>query len=83
MFLIQIPTVFRAYYHQRPFIFKHFGVVTVKGKLLCISTSKQVLRTPFPGQNRLSDAKTTFSITKGTKNQKIKGELLKIMQNMQ
>ena len=35
--------------------------------MLCISTSERVLRTPFSGQNRLSDAKTTFSITNRTK----------------
>ena len=33
--------------------------------VLCIST--RVLRTPFAGQNRLSDAKTTFSVTNGKK----------------
>ena len=27
-----------------------------KGSMLCILTSKRVLRTPFAGQNRLSDA---------------------------
>ena len=37
------------------------------GQLLCISTSKWVLHMPFAGQNRLSDAKTTFSVTNGTK----------------
>ena len=35
--------------------------------MLCISTSKRVLCTPFAGQNRLSDAKTIFSITNRTK----------------
>ena len=35
--------------------------------MLCISTSQRVLRTPFAGQNRLSDAKTTFSITNDLK----------------
>ena len=35
--------------------------------LLCISTSKWVHRTPFDGRNSLSDAKTTFSVTNGTK----------------
>ena len=35
--------------------------------LLCISTSEWVLRTPFAGRNRLSDPKTTFSVTNGTK----------------
>ena len=34
--------------------------------MLCISTSKWVLRTPFAGRNRLPDAKTTISITNGT-----------------
>ena len=34
--------------------------------VLCISTSERVLRRPFAGQNRLSDAKTTFSVTNGT-----------------
>ena len=28
--------------------------------MLCISTSERVLRTPFAGRNRLSDAKTTY-----------------------
>ena len=36
-------------------------------KLLCISTSKWVLCTPLASRNRLSDAKTTFSITNGMK----------------
>ena len=35
--------------------------------VLCILTSKLVLRTPFTGRNRPSDAKTTFSVTNGTK----------------
>ena len=35
--------------------------------LLCISTSKRVLPTPFPGRNRLSNAKTNFAVTNGTK----------------
>ena len=35
--------------------------------VLCISTSEQVLRMPFAGRNRLSYAKTTFSVTNGTK----------------
>ena len=35
-----------------------------------IWTSKQVLSTPFAGRNRLSDAKTTFSISNGTKKTK-------------
>ena len=35
--------------------------------MLCILTSKRVLHTPFAGRNRLSEAKTTFSITNGTK----------------
>ena len=30
--------------------------------LLCISTSKRVLRMPFDGQNQFFDAKTTFCI---------------------
>ena len=29
--------------------------------VLCISTSEWVLHTPFAGQNRLSDAKTTYN----------------------
>ena len=33
--------------------------------MLCISTSKRVLRTPLDGRNRLSDAKTTFPVTNG------------------
>ena len=33
-------------------------------QLLSISTSKQVLRTPFAGRKRLSDPKTTFSVTR-------------------
>ena len=36
--------------------------------MLCISTSHRVLGTPFAGRNRLSDAKTIFSVTNGTKN---------------
>ena len=36
-------------------------------KLLRILTSERVLCMPFAGQNRLSDAKTTFSITNATK----------------
>ena len=36
-------------------------------QLLCILTSKRVLRMPFAGQNRLSDAKTIIAVTKGTK----------------
>ena len=35
--------------------------------MLCISTSKRVLRMPFAGRNRLSNAKITFSFTTGTK----------------
>ena len=31
-------------------------------KLLCILTSKQVLHTPFAGQNHFFDAKTTFCV---------------------
>ena len=42
-----------------------------------------MLRTPFAGQNRLSDAKTTFSVTTEQNKQKIEGKPLKIMQNMQ
>ena len=38
-----------------------------KKHMLCISTSKQVLQLPFAGQNRLSDAKTTFSVTNDLK----------------
>ena len=34
--------------------------------VLCISNSEQVLRTLFAGRNRLSEAKTTFSVTNGT-----------------
>ena len=30
--------------------------------LLCISTSKRVLRMPFPGQNQFFNAKTTFCV---------------------
>ena len=37
------------------------------GGVLCILSSKQVLRTPFAGQNKLSDAKTIFPITNRTK----------------
>ena len=36
-------------------------------EVLCISTIERVLCTPFAGQNRLSNAKTTFSVTNGTK----------------
>ena len=36
-------------------------------RLLCISTSKQVLCTPFTGWNRLFDSNTTISITNGKK----------------
>ena len=43
-----------------------------KLRLLCISTSKRVLRTPFAGGNRLSYAKTTFSVTNGTNKKKLK-----------
>ena len=35
--------------------------------VLCISTSEQVFRTRFAGQIDFFDAKTTFSITNGTK----------------
>ena len=35
--------------------------------VLCISTSKRVLGRQFAGRNRLSDAKTTFSVTYATK----------------
>ena len=35
--------------------------------LLCITTSERVLRTALAGQNKLSDVKTTFSVTNGTK----------------
>ena len=35
--------------------------------LFCISTSEWVLRMLFAGRNRLSGAKTTFSVTNGTK----------------
>ena len=35
--------------------------------ILSILTSKRVLGTPFAGPNRLSYAKTTFSVTNGTK----------------
>ena len=35
--------------------------------MLCISTSERVLLTPFAGRNRLFDAKTTISVTNGTK----------------
>ena len=31
--------------------------------VLCNSTSKRVLHTPFAGQNQFFDAKTTFSVT--------------------
>ena len=60
-----------------------FGTQRISFIIMCISTSEGMLRTPFAGQNRLSDAKTTFSVTKGTKITKIKGKPLKIMQNMQ
>ena len=36
-------------------------------RVLCIWTSKLVLRTPFTGRNQFFDAKTTFSFTNGTK----------------
>ena len=32
--------------------------------MLCISTNEWVLRMPFAGRNRLSNAKTTFSVIK-------------------
>ena len=35
--------------------------------VLCILTSKRLLRMPFAGRNRFSDTKTTFSVTNGTK----------------
>ena len=35
--------------------------------VLCMSTSERVLLTPFAGWNRLFDAKTTISVTNGTK----------------
>ena len=38
--------------------------------MLCILTSKRVLRMPFVGQNKLSDAKTTFSVINGKKQTK-------------
>ena len=38
-----------------------------------------MVHAPFADQNRLSDAKTTFSVTNGLK---IRGKPLKIMQNM-
>ena len=57
-----------------------------KAKLLCISTSKRVLRTPFASQNQFFDAKTTFWIflshkmykitQKNNKNHVLKGGLL-------
>ena len=50
------------------------------GYVLCISTSKQVLRTPFAGQNQFFDAKTTFSVTKWTKWRKKKRKPHKNMQ---
>ena len=39
----------------------------VKQQLLCIATSKRVLRRLFAGRNNFFDAKTTFSVTYGTK----------------
>ena len=35
--------------------------------MLRISTSQRVLSMPFAGQNELSEAKTIFSVTNGTK----------------
>ena len=36
------------------------GFLDLSTLILCISTSKRVLRMPFAGRNRLSDAKTTL-----------------------
>ena len=47
--------------------YKNVLVFSNTSYLLCISTSKRVLRTPFPGQNQFFDAITTFSVTNGTK----------------
>ena len=41
-------------------------------QMLCILTSERVLRMPFAGQNRLSNAKTTFSVTNALTEQKKK-----------
>ena len=46
---------------------QYFTWVFSRQYLLCISTSEQVLRTQFAGWNRLYDAKTTISVTNGTK----------------
>ena len=43
---------------------QEFGI---SQQVLCFLTSKLVLHTPFADRNRLSDAKTTFYVTNGTK----------------
>ena len=47
--------------------------------LLCIWTSKQVLRMPFAGRNQFCEAKTTFCMLLSHKMYKIMQKITKIM----
>ena len=53
---------------------------TNQSGLLCISTSKRVLHTPFAGRNQFFDAIRLFFITNEIKERKKKAKLHKNMQ---